>query len=241
MGRAGGTPGSGGLRALVVGAVVLVVAVGVGVALLVREANEADRRTLAANAVERGAPPAPGSPPTSLGVAPTTTTTAAPPPPTGEGVAGALDPTDGLSITGIGPITVGMTEAEAEAAAGVPIGPPSGAAAGSGACAYLGAPEADPIVMLLVIDGVISRVDVVEGSPVTTLSGIGIGSTEEEVLDTYGRRIVEEPPAGDQQDPRLRYVPDDPTHSLVFELRDGVVSAFRSGFAEQVGEAGSCT
>lgn len=221
----------------------LVVAVGVGVALLVREANEADRRTLAANAVDRGAPPAaPGSTPTSLGVAPTTTTTAAPPP-VGAAVAGALDPTDGLSITGIGPITVGMTEAEAEAAAGVPIGPPSGSAAdaGGGACAYLGAPQADPIVMLLVTDGVISRVDVVEGSPVTTLSGIGIGSTEQAVLDTYGRRIVEEPPAGDQQDPLLRYVPDDPTHSLVFELRDGVVSAFRSGFAEQVGEAGSCS
>jgi len=230
----------------VAGLVVAIVMVAF-LAVAVQAATDADRQTLAASRVDRTTTTtAAGATPTSLGVAPTTTTTlpadgGAGPPVTD--AAGQLDPSDGLSLTGIGPIVVGMTVPEAQEAAGVPIGPPPGSAPdpAATACSYVAARPDDPIVLLMVTDGVISRIDVSGEYPVATLSGISIGSTEQEVLDTYGFRIVIEPHPYDEVGEQLRYVADDDTHSLIFETHDGVVTAFRSGFTEQVGFPEGCS
>ena len=240
MGRGGGWKS----RA-VPAAVVLVLAQAGLVVVAVRDADEADRRTLAASSVDATtSTTAAGTTPTSMGVPATTTTTTAP----GDGApsaggAGERDVEDGLSITGFGPITVGMTVAEAEEAAGVAFGPVPGADAqpGGAACRHLAVPADEPLVLATVVDGVVSRLDVTDGSPVETLSGVGIGATAEEVRATYGERIVEEPNPSDATGTQLRYVPDEPTHSLIFEVGDGIVTAFRSGFTEQVGPAEGCS
>ena len=235
--------------AWVVGAVVTVVLAAVA-AVAVQAATDADRETLAASRVDRTTTTTEaGSTPTSLGVAPTSTTTTTPATtPGGAGppvtdAAGVLDPRDGLSLTGIGPVVVGMTVAEAQEAAGVPIGPLTGSAPDppGTACTYVAAPPDDPIVLLMVTDGVVARIDVTDASPIATLSGITIGSTEQEVLDTYGYRIVVEPHHYDEAGKQLRYVADDDTHSLIFETHEGVVTAFRSGFTEQVGYPEGCS
>ena len=239
MGRGGGS------RALTVGVALVLVLSLAFVVVAVRRADEADRRTLAASAVDATtSTTVAGTTPTSMGVPATTTTTA--PPGAGQpaaGVAGELDASDGLSLTGFGPITVGMTVAEAEEAAGVGFGPVPGAApAPEGApCTELAVPGEQPLVRATVVDGVVSRIDVTDGSTVRTLSGIGIGATGQEVRDTYGERIVEEPDPAGGAGTQLRYVPDQPTHSLVFQLGGGVVTAFRSGFTEQVSAAGGCS
>lgn len=229
----------------VTAAVVLVLALAGLVVVAVRNADEADRRTLAASSVDvTTSTTVAGTTPTSMGVPASTTTTSGPG--DGEpsaGVAGALDAEDGLSITGIGPITVGMTVAEAEEAAGVAFGPVPGADAEpeGAACRHLAVPGDEPLVLAMVVDGVVSRIDVTDGSPVETLSGVGIGATAQAVRDTYGERIVEEPNPSDGTGTQLRYVADQPTHSLIFEIGDGVVTAFRSGFTEQLGDPEGCS
>ena len=226
-------------------AFVLVLALAGLVVVAARRADEADRRTLAASSVDgTTSTTVAGTTPTSMGVPASTTTTTGP----GDrepaaGVAGELDPEDGLSITGIGPITVGMTVAEAESAAGVTFGPAPGADAEQedASCRYLAVPGEAPLVLAMVVDGVVSRIDVTDGSPVETLSGVGIGAPAQEVRDADGERLVEEPHPYDETGAQLRYVPDQPTHSLIFEIGDGVVTAFRSGFTEQVGYQEGCS
>ena len=238
-----GDEGRVGARTVTIALLLVLAGAGALVAVAVNAANEADRRTLSASAVDRStSTTAAGTTPTSLGVAATTSTTAASSGPSGAG-GGGLDLGRGLSLTGIGPVTVGMTVAEAEEAAGVRFGPPPGPPAPppDAACTYVVAPADDPVVQLMVVDGVVSRIDVTEGSPVETLSGIGIGATARQVRDTYGYRIVEEPHPYDEDGAQLRYVADQPTHSLVFETHDDVVTAFRSGFTEQVGYQEGCS
>ena len=220
----------------------LVVLVGVG--LLVREGQRADDRTLSAVG---GAPPAtttPTAPPptrlTEPGAA--ATTTSAPTPPTTASVSDPLDPEDRVSLEGVGPVRVGMTLEEASAAAGQGISevPGSGAGADPAACYYAVPDTGEPKVSFLVLDGEIARVDVEEGSAARTISGIGIGVPEADVLATYGDRIVVEPDPDGGAGKHLRYVADDPARSLVFETDGAKVLRFRSGDADAVRRAEGC-
>ena len=117
-----------------------------------------------------------------------------------------LDPQTGLteqsqiSFDGIGPIKVGMTVAEAEAAAGIEL-------VGYGdsildACAYIrpevGFPELDFMVfedriarvdirnsVSQIVDGQPTDVNVGEQSQLSTVNGIGLGDSEAQVKATY--------------------------------------------------------
>ena len=223
-----------------VAAVLLVLLVGAGV--LVGDALRADDRTL--DAV--GGPPEttttmpdpsvpPSSPPPTTG---STTSTA----PTTTVAPDALGPEDRVSLEGIGPVRVGTSLEEASAAAGQPVAEVAGSGVGSdpGACFYASPGSGQPNVTFMVVDRTIGRVDVDQESPVLTVSGIGIGSTEAAVLATYGERIVVEPHPYDQGGHNLRYVPDDPSRSLVFETDGARVLRYRSGLAEPVGYIEGC-
>ena len=237
--------GDGGRRSRwwVVGAAVLVLLV-VGVGFLVRGALQADDRTIEAVG---------GLPPTTTTVpdppeepapvpAPASSTTAVPTSTTTVAASGPLGADDRVGLDGIGPVLVGMTLEEASAAAGQPVVevPGSGAGADPAACYFAEPQSGEPKISFMVVDGAIGRVDVDEGSTVLTISGVGVGAPESAVLAAYGERIVVEPHPYDEAGHNLRYVPDDPARSLVFETDGATVLRYRSGLAEPVGFIEGC-
>jgi hypothetical protein len=84
----------------------------------------------------------------------------------------------------------------------------------------------------MVLDGRIARVDVAN-SPIRTVSGVGTGSTEDEVLATYPGRVRVEPNpyTGHRGGRDMVYVADEASAhlSLLFEADAGRVRSFRSG------------
>lgn len=227
----------------VVGAAALVL-LAVGVGFLVRSALRADDRTLEAvgglpptttTIPDPPVQPAPVPPPgSSTTAAPTTTTSA--------GAPDTLGPEDRVGLEGIGPVRVGMSLEEASAAAGQSVVevPGSGPGADPESC-YFAAPEnGEPNVSFMVVDGAIGRVDVGEGSTVLTISGVGVGAPESAVVAAYGERIVVEPHPDDEGGHHLRYVPDDPSRSLILETDGATVLRYRSGLSDPVSFIEGC-
>jgi hypothetical protein len=145
-----------------------------------------------------------------------------------------------VTVTGVGPVLVGMTLDEAAAAWGqelVQEGPVLGDGAQS--CRHVRPASGLPDVLLMLVDDVVARVDVPEGSPVRTERFVGVGSTEAEVRAAYEGRVEQEPhPYTDGHS--LRHVPDDQRYTIVFETDGERVTSFRSGYAEQVSWIEGC-
>lgn len=134
-----------------------------------------------------------------------------------------LSSTSRLRVDGLGPITIGMSIDEARAAAGVPLAPNVGpyctSLATGGGVALLSAGGTNAVDVI-----------VVDGGPVRTLSGIGIGSTEAEVLSAYGSQLQVGP--SDAPTRRIVYRATDPAladRSLVFHVRAGRVILMQAG------------
>lgn len=154
-----------------------------------------------------------------------------------------------LDLYGIGPIEVGMTLAEAEAAAGVAFDAPGFDHFG-GHCYYatakgleddfvmtVQAPGSEPVDKPE--DGIVVYVSVHHGmeSPARTLSGIGIGSTEAEVYDTYAGRIESAPHEIFEDGHYLTLVPRDASdqeYGVMFATDGQVVRDIHAGFAEDI-------
>lgn len=223
-------------------AVLILLLVGVGV--LVRGALRADDRTLdavgGAPATTTTVPDVPVAPPPQPAL--TTSTTPVPDTTTSTPAPDTLGPEDRVGLDGIGPVRVGMSLEQASAAAGQPVAevPGSGVGTGPAACFFAAPGNGEPQVAFMVVDGVIGRVDVDGGSSVLTISGIGVGATEADVLATYGDRILVEPHPYDVAGRYLRYVPDDPSRSLIFETDGAMVLRYRSGLAEPVSFIEGC-
>lgn len=129
-----------------------------------------------------------------------------------------------LQVDGVGPVKVGMTLGEAEGAAGVPmtrkVGP---------YCTEL-TPDGGPAGLSFVSTGGEGRVDVITVSEpgVTTLSGIGVGSTLAEVDKAYPS--LERKLTNDEG--RLVYRADDPAlaeFELVIGIGEGKVTQIWAG------------
>jgi hypothetical protein len=145
-----------------------------------------------------------------------------------------------MTLDGIGPVKVGMTLAEASAAAGAPLEVMPSPTEGCAHARPAGGPEH---VMFMVVDGKVVRVEA--GPGITTLSGIGVGSTEAEVLATYPGQIRVEPNPyqGHRGFHTLVYTPADPAfaqYGLIFETNGERVTSFRSGFAGPVAWIEGC-
>ena len=143
-----------------------------------------------------------------------------------------------LSLDGIGPVRVGMTLAEASAAGGVPLrlfDQPPGPE-----CRYAGPERGSALgdeLGFMVYEGRIVRIDVGVMGPdrIRTVSGIGKGATEAEVLRTYPGRIRTEAHPYVQGGKWLIYMPADASYrhlTMVFEVVEGRVMTFRSGYLE---------
>jgi hypothetical protein len=156
------------------------------------------------------------SPPTTAPPGPTTTT-----PAPGE----RLSPASRLRVDGIGPVRVGMTLAEARAAAGVTLELTT-----TEHCRSLQPAGSDPFVTLIATaPGEV--VDVISAGPGTaTVSGVRIGSTEQDVLAAYGERADVVNPG--ERVHRVVYRATDPAlraYALVFGIGDGRVTSMHAG------------
>lgn len=224
----------------------LVAAVALGITFLVDDDRPlASGPSAVPSTADASTRPAPGG---SLGTsAPVGPTTSAPPAPavttTSVVRPERLTAASQLSLQGIGPVDIGMTLEEASAAAGTPVRARPDDPFGP-ECEYAMA-AAVPEVAFMVINGRIARVDAGRspGSRVTTVSGIGRGSTEDEVKRTYPGRIRVE---GHNYVPNghyLVYVPADPAlaHlSMIFETDGKVVTTFRTGLKGAVAQIEGC-
>ena len=182
-------------------------------------------------------PDAPDTPdtsasPTSTTVAaattvPATTTTITTVPPENPGQFGppTLSNRSTVSTVGLDEVHFGMTVADAQQAAGtvlVPAGP-------TGACYHVVPHDAPEGIVFLVHSGTIERVDINSG-PITTRSGVGVGSPESMVTDLFGDRIEREVRVDGTVD--LVFVPrdaGDQNYRVVFNISEGAVRAFKSG------------
>jgi hypothetical protein len=148
-----------------------------------------------------------------------------------------LTSTSQLGLQSIGPVLVGMTLGEASASAKTPIHASSGAAVNDG-CSYARADSGPSGVAFMVTAGRIVRIDVLPSPPeasaptVTTISGVHVGSTEQQVKDAYPGRIAVQAHPYLQTGHYLVYSPEDSAlkgYGLIFETDGSVVTSFRAG------------
>jgi hypothetical protein len=222
-------------------AVVLLVALaGGGVAVWARGVREPGR-VAAQPTTAPTAPTAPTEPPvTGSSRAPSVTSSTAGEP------AGPLTLDSRVTATRMGPVTFGMTVAEAERAAGRPLVRWGERLPG---CSYVvpkgwpkvrdGALRTDP-ALFMVTGGRVTRVDVQAG-PVATSTGIGIGSSEQEVRRAYpGRITVSRNLYGTRQ---LTFTPAKGTGGdarIVFDIGGAKVTSFRAGRLPEVNRLEGC-
>ena len=137
---------------------------------------------------------------------------------------------DSISTVGLGEVTFGMTVAQAEAAAGTDLVN----CAPTSACYRVTPANGPEGISFVVTESTIERVDIVSG-PLTTRSGIGIGSPEDDIITLFGDQI--ETQVNDDSSVDLIFVPQDGADTefrVIFTIRDGVVETFRSGRVPQV-------
>jgi serine/threonine protein kinase len=144
---------------------------------------------------------------------------------------------ESLGLEGLGPVRVGMTPDEVMAVLGEPIDFPGPE------CETVAAPDTDDIGFMF-IDNRLARVNIWNG-PVTTLSGMGIGSSEDEVKATYPGQIKVEPHPyeGGAGWHYLVFQPreaSDQDRSLIFETDGSQVVSFRAGETQAVSYIEGC-
>ena len=166
---------------------------------------------------------------TTIGATTTTVTTVPPENPEQFGTP-TLSSRSTVSTVGLDTVHFGMTVADAQVAAGtvlVPAGP-------TGPCYHVVPHDAPEGIVFLVHQGTIERVDVNSG-PITTRSGVGVGSPERMVTDLFGDSIERQVRIDGTVD--LVYVPRDPgdrDYRVVFNVSEGAVRALKSGRLPQV-------
>jgi len=147
-----------------------------------------------------------------------------------------------LGLRGLGPVQAGMSLAEAEQAAGVPLSYEE-SGAGEGGCGYASPPPGLGLddVGFMVLDGVVARVDI-DGPSIATVSGVRVGDSESEALATYGDLLRIDPhPYTDGH--YLVYEPTsaaDADYELIFETTGSVVTTMRSGLSYAVDYIEGC-
>jgi hypothetical protein len=150
---------------------------------------------------------------------------------TGLAFAAKLDTTMRLSFTGLGPVRIGMTETQIRKILGGKV--KTEKAMGTD-CYYMN-PNASGLGLMM-LSSRVARIDVFKGAW-RSVSGAGIGSTEEEVKKMYGDLLSVERHKYDDKGHYLIVRPHEPTfkgYEMRFETDGKVVTTFRSGLDEAV-------
>lgn len=140
-----------------------------------------------------------------------------------------------VAVNGIGPILVGMTVEEAEVAAGVkilPLYPEDRYLVDH--CRYFYPDIRVEGISFMVQNGKIARVDV-NNDRFSTISGVKIGDSIEEIKSLYPGQIKVEP--GFYGGNYLIYESQDPAYKdylLLFQTYEGVVHEYRVGYVDEV-------
>jgi putative lipoprotein len=135
----------------------------------------------------------------------------------------------------VGPVRIGMTVPETEAALGAPFEPLTGTAE----CVYRRSPASPRGVLFMQVGGRIVRVDVI-GFEVPTDAGIGVGASEMDVRDAYGAMVSVSPHKYVTGGHYLT-VAADGTHRLVFETDGQWVTRYRAGRLPEVESVEGCS
>ena len=142
-----------------------------------------------------------------------------------------------LSTVGLDTITFGLTVNQAERASGHDL-----IACDAVTECYRVTPDGAPAGISFVVDeSTIERVDIVDDSPITTLSGAGIDSTDDELDELFGDQLERVDLGGGRTD--VVFVPadeNDQDFRVVFTTLDGVVESLRSGRVPLVLETEAC-
>lgn len=148
-----------------------------------------------------------------------------------------LHDTQRLTFTGIGPIRVGMTEAQARGALAQKLERTDF----EEGCSYL-TPRTKGIAFML-LDSRIARVDISEGAWLTA-EGAGIGTSEAEVRRLYPQVRIEPHPYLDEgQGYYFRVTAADlklKRYELLFETERKAVTSFRAGLKSAVSLIEGC-
>jgi hypothetical protein len=146
----------------------------------------------------------------------------------------SLDPSDAVEFDHIGPVRVGMSLARAEAAAGQDLRQVGDVL---GNCVYYAPRSKTPDVLFMVINDVVSRIEVDSGTT-TTSTGIGLGSTEADVTRTHPNAVVSKHPYTDGH--YMRVLSEDGRYAFLFETDGTKVTSFRSGYPSAVDRIEGC-
>lgn len=151
-----------------------------------------------------------------------------PPPPDSARASKPSGTANGVSFSGVAPLRIGMSAAEARQALGMPASSAKG-----GECSYLDTKKRTHAFVMLVRDTV-ARLDVRDSSLVTD-AGVRVGDAESRVMERYKGRVKSEP---------HKYVsgghylivtsPSDTTRQLVFETDGKRVTSWRVGRTPEV-------
>lgn len=151
--------------------------------------------------------------------------------------ASTLGANSSVSTVGLDTVTFGLTVKQAELAAGTPMTPCEPVSN-----CYRVTPLDAPKGISFVVDaGTIERVDITEG-PITTRSGLGVGTKESRIVELLGNKLDRK--VNDDGSIDLIFVPTDPNDAefrVIFTIRDGVVVTFRSGRVPLVLPAEACS
>jgi hypothetical protein len=97
-----------------------------------------------------------------------------------------------LTPLGYGPLKIGMTQADVDAAVGPP--PANAAEAEPSECRYYHPPRAPEGLLVMVENGVLTRLTATKDSTVKTEEGVSVGYDGEQLKARYGAAATETPP-----------------------------------------------
>jgi hypothetical protein len=146
-----------------------------------------------------------------------------------------------MAVNGIGPVRIGMPLTKAIDATQASWSVES-AIDENNDCRYAhleNAPKGKdgyPALSFMVVDGIVVRAEV-ERRGITTVSGIGVGDSEQKVKDTYPGKITVETHPYDEKGHYLIYTPTEPKDAkfrLIFETDGKTVMSYRAGRVPEV-------
>jgi len=151
----------------------------------------------------------------------------------------AVDP-NVLTSEGLGALKIGMTLAQVVEAAGADANPGAVGGADPASCDEFHPARAPQGVLVMIEQGVLTRVSLIRDAAVKTDRAFGIGSTAAEIKAAYGGGVVAQPakyeaaPAEDlfvwSRGGSTSYVTDTTARGVRYEVgTDGLVKAVRAG------------